>query len=537
MKQLLATLTALPLAVGCVAADPFEGEGVKTEDGKDDASSVALFVDFTFDGEMLSDSSWNATKQVEDHLLYTIGQLNGANSVGRLDKLVLTDVRTESVTGGTRITYHASMPVAWGDKQNVPESFTLVLPARASWSALETFATDYGHDCVDFGAHDVDAGSMWYYFRPTRSGCTFADGDVTRTEAAITVSEINTTGKYPEYQKVWEDDRLEVVAVFGKYEDGATSGDAGIDAYNTFVRSMKTELNRYAPTTIPATVPSYPGTGTPDVEFTASIGGGKTVHVVAVLVDNVREALNTNAFRDRYEALSTRADFIVYNGHAGLGANIRALASNGAWVAGQYVIMFMNGCDTYAYVDSGLGDAHQEINPDDTTGHKYVDIVTNAMPSFFANMAGATMSMFRGLMKLDDPQTYEQIFRNVDRSQVVLVSGEQDNVFQPGGVVEPPAPTWGGLADAGTIARNAEKRFETPTLPTGSYLFTMTGTSDADLYVRTATAPTTTSFDCRPFKTGSNETCRVTLTAPAKLHVMVRGWAASSTYDLTGAKE
>ena len=40
----------------------------------------------------------------------------------------------------------------------------------------------------------------------------------------------NTTGKYPEYDKVWEDGTLRVVAIFGKYEDGATtSSDAGID--------------------------------------------------------------------------------------------------------------------------------------------------------------------------------------------------------------------------------------------------------------------------------------------------------------------
>jgi hypothetical protein len=274
----------------------------------------------------------------------------------------------------------------------------------------------------------------------------------------------------------------------------------------------------------------------PDIEFRASIGGGKSVHVVALLVDNVRAALETTAFRARYEALSTRADLIVYNGHAGLGSNVRALARYGRWVAGQYVIVFQNGCDTFAYVDSALNDAHKQINPDDTTGHKYIDIVTNAMPSFFANMAGASMALFRGLKKHAEPQTYETIFRSVDRSQVVLVSGEQDNVFQPGGGGGAPQP-WAGLRDSGTIARNAEKRWVTPTLAAGTYLFEMTGTADADLYVRRGTAPTTSSFDCRPYKTGSNESCRVTLSQPGVIHAMVRGWAASSQWDLNARKE
>lgn len=61
--------------------------------------------------------------------------------------------------------------------------------------------------------------------------------------------------------------------------------------------------------------------------------------------------------------------------------------------------------------------------------------------------------------------------------------------------------------------------------------------NDADLYVRIGSAPTTTQYDCRPYKNGSNETCSVTLPQPAKLHVMVRGYSSStSSFTLTGKK-
>ena len=101
MRTLLPLL--LPLAA-CTEADPYEGEIVKDEDGKADTSAAALFVDFEFDGQLLTDSSWNAENTIEDQLLYTIGQLNGRNSVGRLDKVVLTNVvcsytRSCSITG------------------------------------------------------------------------------------------------------------------------------------------------------------------------------------------------------------------------------------------------------------------------------------------------------------------------------------------------------------------------------------------------------------------------------------------------------
>ncbi len=100
-----------------------------------------------------------------------------------------------------------------------------------------------------------------------------------------------------------------------------------------------------------------------------------------------------------------------------------------------------------------------------------------------------------------------------------------------------PPPAWGGLSESGTVTRNQETRFATPELPAGNYRFALTGDADADLYVRSGTAPSTTQFDCRPYASGSAENCSVTLSAPAVVHVMVRGYAASSTYQLVGNRE
>jgi hypothetical protein len=127
------------------------------------------------------------------------------------------------------------------------------------------------------------------------------------------------------------------------------------------------------------------------------------------------------------------------------------------------------------------------------------------------------------------------MFRDVDRSQVVLVSGEEDNEFVPGfGEEVEPVVAWDGLELSGSVARGEEVHFETPALPAGTYTFLMEGTSDADLYVRLGQAPSTDKYDCRPFKAGSGETCSVTLSSPTVIHGMVRGWAASSDFDLIG---
>ena len=97
---------------------------------------------------------------------------------------------------------------------------------------------------------------------------------------------------------------------------------------------------------------------------------------------------------------------------------------------------------------------------------------------------------------------------------------------------------WTGMTESGSVTKNEEDRFTTPELPAGRYLFDLTGSGgDADLYVRVGVAPTTTGYDCRPYKSGSNESCSVELAAAAKVHVMVRGYATSSSYQLKGSPQ
>ncbi|WP_133000707.1 S8 family serine peptidase [Luteimonas arsenica] len=60
------------------------------------------------------------------------------------------------------------------------------------------------------------------------------------------------------------------------------------------------------------------------------------------------------------------------------------------------------------------------------------------------------------------------------------------------------------------------------------------GTGDADLYVRQGSAPTTSSYNCRPYLTGNNETCTFNSPAAGTWHIMVRGYSAYSGVSLLG---
>ncbi|MCC7381094.1 MAG: PPC domain-containing protein [Deltaproteobacteria bacterium] len=519
------------------ACAPEEGPaplGASSTEKQPFTSVEATLLDFEFDGELVSGSIWSIDSVIEDQMLYTIGQLNGSRGVGRLDRLEVTvNERRALPDGTTRVSYHAKLPVAWGSKSNLPTSYEFILPRRVDSTGQSAFTEKYKATCVDFGAHDVDAGSMWYYYRPRQSGCQLAGEDVVRFSATLSLSDENTNGKYPEYHKVWEDQTLTVVAIFGKYEDGATTADdAGIAAYNSFVSRVRRDISGI--TTEPADLPSAPGVANPDIVLRASLPEGRSLRVHALLVDNVRTA--GAAFDRRYESLSTEADLIAYNGHAGLGSNIRALARKGRFRAGKYQIFFMNGCDTFAYVDGAMAETRSRLNSDDPTGTKYMEIITNGMPSYFNQNAGNDMALINGLLRVSAPMSYQAIFRGIDNDQVVLVTGEEDNVYVPGYDPGGGGGSWSGLDGSGTAAKDEERRFQTPELPAGTYRFDLSGTNDADLYVRVGAAPSTSAYDCRPYEGSSSESCTVTLTARAVIHVMVRGYAASSEFVLRGSQ-
>lgn len=108
-----------------------------------------------------------------------------------------------------------------------------------------------------------------------------------------------------------------------------------------------------------------------------------------------------------------------------------------------------------------------------------------------------------------------------------------------GGTTPPPTGNTleNGVAKTGLSGASGEELKFTMDVPAGATNITFTmsgGTGDADLYTRFGSAPTTSTYDCRPYKSGNSESCTGT-TAGGTYHVMVRGYSAFSGVSLTGS--
>ncbi len=425
MRRLALSLACvLPvLSAACAATPETDGSGEAAY-----TSASAKLLDFTFQGEVTTSAGASPEDVIRDQMLFTIGQLNGQVGVGRLDKLSLSDIKTSRDGALVRVKYKATLPVSLSKDSRVGRTFTLLLPKRGDGIGKdEIFAKYERTSCTDPWAHDNEPGIYWYYWRPDQAGCTLGD-DVLRVQATVTPSRETSTGKYPEYDKIWSDDTLRVIAIFGKVEDGTTTeSDRGIWSHSHFVSTMRKELPNVKVT--PAETPERPGIQFPDVTLESTLPSGKKIVLTSFLVDNVREG--GPAFEKRYNELSGQADVIVYNGHAGLGQNVRALARMGSFERGKYQLVYMNGCDTFAYVDGYLAQTRARLNPDDPTGTKYMEILTNSMPPNWDSLPNNTMSLVRDLAKIEAPVTYETLLSHFDQSGFVAVTGEEDNVFKP----------------------------------------------------------------------------------------------------------
>jgi serine protease len=105
----------------------------------------------------------------------------------------------------------------------------------------------------------------------------------------------------------------------------------------------------------------------------------------------------------------------------------------------------------------------------------------------------------------------------------------------------PPPPTGGtltkGVAVTGLAATTGNSVNYTMVVPSGSTNLTFTmsgGTGDADMYVQFGTAPTDTSYVCRPYLGGNAETCTIAAPSAGTYYVRLKAYSSFSGVSLVG---
>lgn len=121
-------------------------------------------------------------------------------------------------------------------------------------------------------------------------------------------------------------------------------------------------------------------------------------------------------------------------------------------------------------------------------------------------------------------------------------SGASTRAGYRSGTTPPPPPPTNVLSNGVPVtglagAAGAELRY-TISVPAGASnlsIATTGGTGDADLYVRFGSAPDTATYNCRPYLSGSAESCSFPTPQAGTYHVMVRGYSAFSGVTLTAS--
>jgi hypothetical protein len=132
-----------------------------------------------------------------------------------------------------------------------------------------------------------------------------------------------------------------------------------------------------------------------------------------------------------------------------------------------------------------------------------------------------------------------------DRQGAAALYGAPADSGDPGGDPPPPPPPTPPPPSSGTprtgsasgsLARGQSIAYQPLSVLAGSRLdVAITGTGDADLYVRFGAQPTASLWDCRPYLNGSAEQCSLDVPAgQSQAYLLVYGYTAAS-YQLTAS--
>ncbi len=424
---LLAVLPVLTIGAGCVPASTIDTDPGASTSAADTSREIDFYT-IKVSSAAVGESATDSLELVRRQLLYTVGILNGSNSSANIGGAHVT-IESEATLSETskEVHYATELRIAWPRENKVPAAFEFKLPRDVSVAGLQAFASRYRARCADL--HDNPGEPRFFYFyRPYNKRCIIDAGDVVTFASPPSAKEKQSEGTYPEYDRVWADGELRVVAVFGRNEPGVDrsgfSLDAGAQALSDFTASANKLLKGAAPTFAKSTLPNPGGSTVHRFSWTATLDATHKLTMLAYLVD--KPQAGGAAFEAELARESQAADFLAYAGHAGLGVNIEAFLARITTAPAQYRVLLLENCNSYAYQDLEL-----LRNPPSLTGESGdQDVIVNAMSGYFSEIDDMMTRWLDALMHPATPRPFLEILpaRSQGRAMVLF---DEDNAYHP----------------------------------------------------------------------------------------------------------
>lgn len=272
---------------------------------------------------------------------------------------------------------------------------------------------DAGKTCADENSHiGLSQSVYWYLWNPDKSGCKATLQEMTLTITKVTPK--NPTS-YPEYDKLWADNELKVVVLFGKLDDsGDIKNDWNWGAADDFVGWLK-EAGFKEAQDAPL-----------GKRFQKSVGEKKET-VDVYYPDLFHDPTDYSHLANFQKAVSEH-EVVIYLGHSVLGTGS---AYDDVHYPDFYQIQFLGGCLAYEYYIRPVLNGHGSW--------ENVDAVASILENQYTEMNPATGAFLAKLFygfENGGKASWQDIMAAINNElghEHFGVAGARGNCFTPSG--------------------------------------------------------------------------------------------------------
>ncbi len=432
--------------------DKFYGDKVSPSDFLFEAK-ILKFLGGNFNLRNLPSNLSAAIKNdIQGQLKYLIGLYGSENmnenfhfygSPAEVDSFEITLLKIEKTKNSSysSITYLAKGKMlfsasAFRNQDSIEVPLILPLIPASIFSSLKT--AEARRQCAD--NHPVEYYDFFYYWSPFSKECqsNIPESLVIKTFARAKRTS-STIKSYPEYNRLYkkgQENRELKISIFMGYMEKNLSKKLLIENDNAFLNYQRLsevlstngaileEENKW--------FKGKKGIGINQRKLfykeVFNKFGEKMKVSIEVLLSNTDLYTGDGTFHQVLAKAYKDSDVVIYDGHAGLGANLSLskLPVKIQFDLNKYQIFYFNSCSSYPYYN--LTYFKKKGGPAN------LDIITSGLSTLSGSSIGNTLALILPMIN-GELKSYQEIIKNIELSNppsfpaLVAVNGDEDNLF------------------------------------------------------------------------------------------------------------